>query len=142
MTTLTIENFDGTRDRGCEVSPTPKVRRNIRPLYVALAVAAIAVATMPDAAHAGTGGEEFNEITALLTGWVTGTLGRMLTLMSLIGVAAVCAVKHHLGGLMATGGMSIALLFVPDILETFFTATISASAYVPAIFSGMSMPPM
>jgi conjugal transfer pilus assembly protein TraA len=91
--------------------------------FVALAgtMAILMVASM---ASAGTGGTEFGSLYTLLTGWMTGALGRVVAVtFIIIGVIAGAARQSIMGfvlGIAAGVGMFLA----PAIVDAVVTATL------------------
>ena len=72
----------------------------------------------------GNGGQEFKQIFDLLTGWISGYLGRTIALAAFIIGIGMGAFKQN--GLIALGGILFAvfIMTVPKIIDTMLTAVI------------------
>jgi len=100
-------------------------------------MAIIAIALMPSFAFAGTGGAtEFGSLYTLLTGWMTGTLGKVVAvvfiLVGVIGGAARGSIMGFVMGIAAGVGMFLA----PDIIDGVVTATLPIANAIPMIQAG------
>lgn len=89
----------------------------------AVLAVAVLVATS-DAALAGTGGTEFDDIWLTLTDWVQGTLGRVVSgAMVMVGIIGGVA-RQSLMGLGMGVGAGLGLYNTPTVVESIMTATL------------------
>jgi conjugal transfer pilus assembly protein TraA len=98
---------------------------------VAVAFGAMALTfLLSDAAYAGAGGEEFDEVWETLRGWTEGTLGRIIAgAIILVGIIAGIARQSLMAfAIGIAGGMGLS--YSPEIIETIMTATLEKAAAV------------
>jgi conjugal transfer pilus assembly protein TraA len=93
-------------------------------LTLALVVLASLARTLPESVLAGAGGTEFQGAYDMLTGWMTGILGRIIAVTFIIVglVAGVMrqSIKGFVVGIAAGRGVFVA----PDIIDSIVTATL------------------
>ncbi len=94
--------------------------------YALCAILAIAILSMlPDpvwAAVSETGSSDFDSLYGRLLGWVGGSLGKSLALVFLLVGLAVGILRGSLMAAVVSIGAGLALILVPTILESIFTA--------------------
>ena len=93
-----------------------------------LAAASLALGLLawlaPDAALAGAGGAEFNDIYVTLTGWMTGLLGRVVAVtMIIVGVVAGVARQSIMGFVMGIAA-GLGMFTAPGVIDAVVTATL------------------
>jgi conjugal transfer pilus assembly protein TraA len=103
-------------------------RSTPRLLTPGLAAAALALGALalvaPDAALAGTGGTEFNDIYVTLTGWMTGLLGRVIAVtMIIVGIVAGVARQSIMGFVMGIAA-GLGMFTAPGIIDAVVAATL------------------
>jgi conjugal transfer pilus assembly protein TraA len=101
----------------------------------ALTVGAVTVGfMMSEAAFAGTGGAEFNDVWTTLTEWTTGTLGRIVAgAMILVGIIGGIARQSLMAFAMGVAG-GMGLYNTPTIIESIMSATLeNAPTIAPAV---------
>ncbi|MFZ6765068.1 TraA family conjugative transfer protein [Pseudoroseomonas sp. WGS1072] len=88
---------------------------------LALAAAAVMLA---DPAHAGTDGAEFADVWTTLTGWMQGTLGKIVAgAFVIVGLVAGVARQSIMAFAIGVGG-AIGLYNAPTILDNIVTGTV------------------
>jgi conjugal transfer pilus assembly protein TraA len=89
---------------------------------------------MSDAAFAGGGGAEFDDVWATIREWTEGTLGRIIAgAMILIGIIGGIARQSLMAFAMGVAG-GMGLYNTPTIIETIMSATLEQAATVtPAV---------
>ena len=92
-------------------------------LTVLLLVVSIFALMAPDV-FAATGADDFQAIYERLLGWTQGSLGKALSLTFLIIGLIVGLVRGSLIGSVICVGAALALVTMPSILNSIFTATI------------------
>jgi conjugal transfer pilus assembly protein TraA len=87
-----------------------------------------------DAAYAGGGGAEFDDVWATIREWTEGTLGRIIAgAMILVGIIGGIARQSLMAFAMGVAG-GMGLYNTPTILETIMSATLeNAAAVTPAV---------
>lgn len=99
-----------------------------------LAIAAVMglvllTAFAPEAAFAGTGGTEFDDIWTTLTDWMQGTLGRIIAgAFVIVGLVAGVARQSIMAFAIGVGG-GLGLYSAPTVIDNVMTATLE---HVPA----------
>jgi conjugal transfer pilus assembly protein TraA len=89
----------------------------------ALALGALAL-LVPDAALAGAGGAELNDIYVTLTGWMTGLLGRVIAVtMIIVGIVAGVARQSIMGFVMGIAA-GLGMFTAPGIIDAVVSATL------------------
>lgn len=85
---------------------------------------------MSSTAHAGTGGEYFDDVWATIKDWTEGTLGRIIAgAMILVGIIGGVARQSLMAFAMGiSGGMGLS--YSPQIIEGIMSATLSSAAAV------------
>lgn len=85
---------------------------------------------LSDAAYAGGGGTEFDDVWTTIEDWTTGTLGRIIAgSMILVGIIAGIARQSLMAfAIGIAGGMG--LNYTPTIIDALFTATLSNAATI------------
>ncbi|KZL22688.1 TraA family conjugative transfer protein [Pseudovibrio sp. Ad37] len=113
-----------------------KIETKYLKLLSLLTVAAVLfVAVQPDAAHAGTGGTEFDEVWEALKDWIEGTLGRVVAgAMILVGIVSGVARQSLMAFAVGIGG-GMGLNYSPTVVESIMTATITAATKTPEFVS-------
>jgi conjugal transfer pilus assembly protein TraA len=92
------------------------------PRQQALTVMAVAM-TMMTAAHAGSGGQEFQQIALMLTGWAQGGLGIVLALAGFLVGIGVGIVRQSAMAVVYGLGVAVILYFAPTAIVGILTAT-------------------
>ena len=77
----------------------------------------------PDA-MAGAGGVEFNNVWVLLTGWVEGLLGRIISIVFVIVGLVAGVVRGSIMGFVLGIASGVGLFAAPTILTNIVTATL------------------
>ena len=99
------------------------------PAFMALGVIALFV-LMSDAAYAGGGGAEFDDVWATIREWTEGTLGRIVAgAMILVGIIGGIARQSLMAFAMGVAG-GMGLYNTPTIIETIMSATLEKAATV------------
>ena len=81
---------------------------------------------------AGTGGTEFDSVYTTISGWATGTLGKLLALAAVIVGLGMGIVRQSVVGFVVGLGMAIGIYQSPTIVDSIVTATLPvASLAVP-----------
>jgi conjugal transfer pilus assembly protein TraA len=87
-------------------------------------LALFGVFAAPAAVMAGTGGTEFDAVWTMLTDWIEGSLGRILSgLLVLVGVAAGIARQSLFAFVIGIGG-GIGLFYAPTVINNTMTAVL------------------
>lgn len=95
----------------------------------ALALVALAVVALPDAAFAGTGGAAFDPIWQWLADNIQGTLGRIIAAaMIVVGIVGGIARQSIIAFATGIGG-GIGLYNSPPVLESMISATLPVLAH-------------
>lgn len=100
-----------------------------------MAIGLIALSLLiSDAAYAGGGGAEFDDVWATLREWTEGTLGRIVAgAMILVGIIGGIARQSLMAFAMGVAG-GMGLYNTPTIIETIMSATLEKAATVtPAV---------
>lgn len=91
---------------------------------------------LPAIVHAGTGGTEFNALYTLLTGWMQGTMGRLIAVaVGTIGILAGMTRGSLMLGLSGIGA-AVFMFFLPTIIGGIVTATLTAELVQAAVAAG------
>jgi conjugal transfer pilus assembly protein TraA len=99
--------------------------KNVMKKYGPAAGTAALVAAAPMAVLAGAGGTEFDSIYTQLTGWTTGTLGKIISLgMILVGLG-MGVVRQSIVAVVVGVGGGLALANAPTVIDNIVGATIS-----------------
>ncbi|MBK1717302.1 TraA family conjugative transfer protein [Thiocystis violacea] len=100
-----------------------------RALHLAGRLLLVAVALAPMLAFAGEGtgdttGTEFQVVYTLITGWMTGLLGKIIA-VSFILVGLVAGVmRQSIMGFVVGVAAGVGMLVAPNVINTLFTATL------------------
>jgi conjugal transfer pilus assembly protein TraA len=99
-----------------------------------LGVAAALLA--PALVQAGTGGTEFNSLYTLMTGWMQGTMGRLIAVAT--GTLGILAGMYRGSLMLGLSGIGAAVMmfFLPTIIGGIVTATLTAERVQAAIAAG------
>lgn len=109
---------------------------------MAVVAVAVAIVMMPDTAHAGTNGQEFDEIWSTLKGWVQGQLGRVIC-GSMMVVGLVQGISRQSIMTFATGmGGGLGLYHSPRIVENIMVATLPDGVSDAALAAISVLPPV
>ena len=99
------------------------------PAAMALGLVALSL-VFSDAAYAGGGGAEFDDVWATLREWTEGTLGRIVAgAMILVGIIGGIARQSLMAFAMGVAG-GMGLYNTPTIIETIMSATLEKAATV------------
>ncbi len=100
--------------------------RSLRPAPVALAAAALVLlaALAPEAVLAGTGGTEFSSTYTLLTGWMTGILGRIIAITFIIVGLVAGVMRQSIMGFVVGIAAGLGVFVAPNIIDGIVTATL------------------
>lgn len=113
---------------------TEKARAAVTSPAMVTVGAMVAAVAFSQAANAGGGGGEFDEVWTTLREWTEGTLGRIVAgTMILVGIIGGIARQSLMGfALGIAGGMG--LYNAPEIIETIMSATLEKAATItPAV---------
>lgn len=95
---------------------------------ITLAVVTLAViATALMVSHltlAGTGGTEFGSLYTLLSGWMTGTLGRIVAVIFIIIGVIAGAARQSIMGFVLGIAAGVGMFLAPTIIDAVVTATL------------------
>ncbi len=86
----------------------------------------IAVALSAGAAHAGTGGSEFDSVWTQLSDWSQGTLGRIISILTIIVGLGGAVVRQSLSPAIVGGGSGVIMYNAPRVIESILAAAVSA----------------
>lgn len=103
------------------------------PAAVTLGLVALSF-VVSDAAYAGGGGAEFDDVWGTLREWIEGTLGRIVAgAIILVGIIAGIARQSLMAfAIGIAGGMGLS--YSPTIIETIMSATLEkATSFTPAV---------
>ena len=104
------------------------MRRSL--LAIGGALALVAVSATP--VLAGTGGTEFDTVYTTISGWATGTLGKLLALAAVLVGLGIGIVRQSVVGFVVGLGMAIGIYQAPTVVGAIVTATLPvASLGVP-----------
>lgn len=99
-------------------------------VYTAIALAATALVVAPDGAYAGTTGTEFDSIYTTVTGWVEGTLGRLISVVAVVAGLAMGVMRGAVIPFLIGIGVALGLNSAPTIINGIVTATLPDAAAV------------
>jgi conjugal transfer pilus assembly protein TraA len=110
-----------------------------RPSPTALGLLGLGVAAAllaPALVQAGTGGTEFNSLYTLMTGWMQGTMGRLIAVAT--GTLGILAGMYRGSLMLGLSGIGAAVMmfFLPTIIGGIVTATLTAERVQAAIAAG------
>ncbi len=93
-----------------------------------LAAAAIAVASLallaPDTVLAGAGGLEFQDTYTMLTGWLTGMLGRIIAITFIIVGLVAGVMRQSIMGFVVGIAAGLGVFVAPNIIDNVVAATL------------------
>jgi conjugal transfer pilus assembly protein TraA len=93
-----------------------------------LAAAMVAVAGFaalaPDTVLAGAGGTEFQGAYDMLTGWMTGILGRIIAVTFIIVGLVAGVMRQSIMGFVVGVAAGLGVFVAPDIIDSIVTATL------------------
>jgi conjugal transfer pilus assembly protein TraA len=97
-----------------------------RPSLTATAVfALLAFAVLaPEAVLAGAGGAEFQGAYTMLTGWMTGILGRIIAITFIIVGLVAGVMRQSIMGFVVGIAAGLGVFVAPDIIDSIVTATL------------------
>lgn len=96
-----------------------------RNLFAFGAVLALALVVMiPALAMAGGGGTEFATIYTTLTGWMTGTLGKIITVALIITGVAMGVVRQTIIAAVPGVAAGLVMNYAPGVVDAIVAATI------------------
>lgn len=101
-------------------SPTARMRLL---MLMVLTVTATAL-LLPDAAWAGAGGAEFDEIYDTLVGWMQGTPGKIVMIMSIIVGLIMAVTTQSIAAVAVSLGLGIILYYANGVVDTIFVAAL------------------
>ncbi|WP_376739020.1 TraA family conjugative transfer protein, partial [Pseudomonas luteola] len=84
-----------------------------------------AMMVVPEAAMAGTGGAEFDEVWQTLVDWTQGTLGRIIAIGIILVGACVGVVRQSLMTFAVGLAMGMGLYNAPTVVESIMGSTLS-----------------
>ena len=93
-------------------------------LGIAVCAAALVAVSVAEPALAGTGGTEFDSVYTTISGWATGTLGKLLALAAVIVGLGMGIVRQSVVGFVVGLGMAIGIYQSPAIVDSIVTATL------------------
>jgi conjugal transfer pilus assembly protein TraA len=131
--------------RTATVRKTPRRRRpctqrtqyRLSPTALGLLGLGVAAALLaPALVQAGTGGTEFNSLYTLMTGWMQGTMGRLIAVAT--GTLGILAGMYRGSLMLGLSGIGAAVMmfFLPTIIGGIVTATLTAERVQAAIAAG------
>ena len=88
-----------------------------------LALAGLA-ALAPDTVLAGAGGTEFQGAYDMLTGWMTGILGRIIAVTFIIVGLVAGVMRQSIMGFVVGISAGLGVFVAPDIIDSIVTATL------------------
>jgi conjugal transfer pilus assembly protein TraA len=88
-----------------------------------LALGALALLA-PDAALAGAGGVEFNDIYVTLTGWMTGLLGRVIAVTMIIVAIVAGVARQSIMGFVMGIAACLGMFTAPGIIDAVVSAAL------------------
>ena len=93
-----------------------------------LGVGAVALAGLllaaPDMALAGAGGAEFQGAYDMLTGWMTGILGRIIAITFIVVGLVAGVMRQSIMGFVVGIAAGLGVFVAPDIIDNIVTATL------------------
>jgi conjugal transfer pilus assembly protein TraA len=96
-----------------------------RTLLLTLApVAALAALLVPDVVLAGAGGAEFQATYTLLTGWITGLLGRVIAITFIIVGLVAGVMRQSIMGFVVGIAAGLGLFVAPGIIDSVVAAAL------------------
>jgi conjugal transfer pilus assembly protein TraA len=94
-------------------------------LALAAAVAVVSLAVLaPETALAGTAGTEFQATYDLLTGWLTGVLGRIIAIAFIIVGLVAGVMRQSIMGFVVGLAAGLGVFVAPNIIDSIVTATL------------------
>ncbi|MBK1700211.1 TraA family conjugative transfer protein [Thiococcus pfennigii] len=78
----------------------------------------------PEAALAGAGGAEFQGAYDMLTGWMTGILGRIIAVTFIIVGLVAGVMRQSIMGFVVGVAAGLGVFVAPDIIDNIVTATL------------------
>ncbi|NEV64491.1 TraA family conjugative transfer protein [Thiorhodococcus minor] len=87
----------------------------------------LTLAPMIAAASSGTGdttGTEFQEVYTLLTGWMTGLLGKVIAVAFILVGLVAGVMRQSIMGFVVGVSAGVGMLVAPNIINTLFSATL------------------
>jgi conjugal transfer pilus assembly protein TraA len=99
-----------------------KLERTVLTLAV-VALASLAL-TLPESVLAGAGGTEFQGAYDMLTGWMTGILGRIIAVTFIIVGLVAGVMRQSIMGFVVGVAAGLGVFVAPDIIDSIVTATL------------------
>jgi conjugal transfer pilus assembly protein TraA len=99
-----------------------KLERTVLTLAV-VALASLAL-TLPESVLAGAGGTEFQGAYDMLTGWMTGILGRIIAVTFIIVGLVAGVMRQSIMGFVVGIAAGLGVFVAPDIIDSIVTATL------------------
>jgi conjugal transfer pilus assembly protein TraA len=101
-----------------------------------MGLALVGVLLLPALVQAGTGGTEFNSLYTLMTGWMQGTMGRLIAVAT--GTLGILAGMFRGSLMLGLSGIGAAILmfFLPTIIGGIVTATLTPELVQAAVAAG------
>lgn len=109
-------------------------------LTLLLVASALVLVAVPEFARAGAGGAEFDEIWDKLVGWMQGTPGKIVMIMSFIVAVVAGIVGQSLEGFMISLGIGIGVYYAPMLTEGIVTATLPLAAVTLPALTALPLP--
>jgi conjugal transfer pilus assembly protein TraA len=97
-----------------------------------------AMMVVPEAAMAGTGGAEFDDVWQTLVDWTQGTLGRIIAIGIILVGACVGVVRQSLMTFAVGLAMGMGLYNAPTVVESIMGSTLSHIAAMPTAIQFVS----
>lgn len=115
---------------------TMQTKKRLSGVVAGGAVLALATAAVmaPDAAWAGTGGSELDQVWVTISDFTQGTLGRIIAGLMVIAGLGAGILRGSLGGFISGLGAGIGLYNTPTVLESIVGGALPV---MPAVQAGM-----
>jgi len=102
----------------------PSQSLSATPVALAAAGLVLLAALAPEAVLAGTGGTEFSSTYTLLTGWMTGILGRIIAITFIIVGLVAGVMRQSIMGFVVGIAAGLGVFVAPNIIDGIVTATL------------------
>lgn len=100
-------------------SPTARMR-----LLMLLVLTVMATALLTPEAWAGAGGAEFDQIYDQLVGWMQGTPGKIVMILSIIVGLIMAVTTQSIAAVAVSLGLGIILYYANGVVDTIFVAAL------------------
>ncbi len=103
---------------------TPMTHFDRRVLGLLALIGALTLILVPATSMAGTTGTEFQTLYTLLTGWMTGFLGRVVAVIFIIIGVIAGAARQSIMGFVLGVSAGVGMFLAPAIIDNVVTATL------------------